>query len=101
MVDKGQMMMLAGIWLKQGNDSITPLELQKEVSLMAENGFNPSLIEAKMALEMLKIGGFLEEIEGIYYPSYVVNVKDTPVKYKQAEKIGMNSLQNPLWSPGI
>lgn len=99
MTDYGKMMMLAGIYLNMDHEFISSQELQKEVSLMAENGFNPELEDCETALQMLEIGGFIEHVmDGIYAKKTVIK-EFVPVQ--QAEKIGLNSLQTPLWAGNI
>lgn len=100
MTDYGNLMMLAGIYLSRpGNEFVSSIELQKEMSLLGAGGYNPPLSDCKIALEKLYIGGFLDEIGGIYSKKH--SVKPEVKEHTHAEKIGINSLQNPLWSGNI
>ena len=100
MTDYGKMMMLAGIYLNMDHEFISSQELQKEVSLMAENGFNPELKDCEVALQMLEIGGFLEHVGSSIYAKKATYKEFIPAP-QQAGKIGLNSLQTPLWAGNI
>ena len=105
MVTEGQMIMMAGIWLRQNNKTISAKQLQKEISLMPD-GYNPPLKQCESVLEYLKLGGFLEEKQsGVYSISYgTVIVQEKKSADIHSEKVGtggINPLQNPLWAGNI
>jgi hypothetical protein len=100
MIDYGKMMMLAGIYLNMDHEFVSSQELQKEMSLMGDTGFNPELKNCETALQMLEIGGFLEHIGNSIYTKKLLNKGENHAQ-QQAEKIGLNSLQTPLWAGNI
>lgn len=93
------LMVFGGNYLKY-NDEVTAKNIQKEANQSNDFGSNPDLPSCRLALELLETGGFIEKVsDGVYCKKYIVKAEKE--KEVTAEKIGLNSLQTPLWAGNI